>query len=87
MKLEIEITEAEIRDAIAQKVRVAIADQTNQWSADEFIRNRVKEYWQEIAAQMVREVLQDSAEMRAKIVATIERKLRAQVSALMNRKE
>ena len=31
MKLEIEITEDEIKSALERKVRTAIADQTNQW--------------------------------------------------------
>jgi hypothetical protein len=86
MKLEIEISEDEIRDAIARKVRVAIADQTDQWSVDEFIRNKVKAYWQEVADKMVKEVLADSETMRNKIVEAVERKLRSQVSALMKSK-
>jgi hypothetical protein len=83
MKIEIEISEDEIKDAISRKVRVAIAVQTNQWSIDEFIRDKVKEYWKEIADKMVKEVLADSTAMRTKIVAEVERKLRNQVSALV----
>jgi hypothetical protein len=83
VKLEIEISEDEIRDAIARKVRVAIADQTNQWSVDEFIRNTVKKYWQEVADKMVRDCLAESETMRSKIVEAVERKLKSQVAALM----
>ena len=83
MKIEIEISEDEIRDAIARKVRVAIADQTNQWSVDEFIRNTIKKYWQEVADKMVQECLADSTAMRSKIIAAIESKLNSQVTKLM----
>lgn len=87
MKIEIEITEDEIRDAIARKVRVAIADQTNQWSVDRFITDMVKKYWQEIADKMVRESLADSETLRGKIVEAIERKLKARLTALMKDKK
>ena len=41
MKIEIEITEAEIKDAIERKIRVAIADQNNAYNAD--IEGRVRQ--------------------------------------------
>jgi len=83
MKIELEITEEEIRDALARKVRVAIADQTNQWSVDDFIKATVRKYWQEVADKMVKECLENSEDMRTRIIAAVERKLKSQVTALM----
>lgn len=82
MKIELEITEKEIRDALARKVRVAIADQTNQWSVDQYITQVVKKHWQETADSMVKEYLSNSEAMKEKILAAIDRKLRAQINAL-----
>jgi len=83
MRLEIEITEDEIRSAVERKVRTAIADQTNQWGTDRYIKEQVKERWQTVVADMIGEVLRDSAPMKAKIIEQVERKLRAQVAAAM----
>ncbi len=83
MKLEIEITEAEIKSAIERKVRTAIADQTNQWGIDAYIRNQVTTQWKAAVNSMVEEQLKDSPKMREKIVKSIEAKLRGQVTALM----
>jgi hypothetical protein len=83
MKIEIEISEDEIRDAVSRKVRVAIADQTNQWSIDDFIRKQVKNLWPEIVTKMIKDELGKSEVIRGKIVLTIENKLKAQVNAIM----
>jgi len=83
MKLEIEITEEEIKSAIERKVRTAIADQTNQWNVDTYIKDRVSAHWKEAVDDLVKEYLNDSVRMREKIVKSIEAKLRGQVTALM----
>ena len=83
MKLEIEITEEEIKSAIERKVRTAIADQTNQLNVDTYIKDRVSSHWKEAVDDMVKEYLNDSNLMREKIFKSIESKLRAQVTELM----
>lgn len=83
MEITIEITEEEIRDAVARKVRVAIADQTNRWSSDEEIKEIVKRHWGGTVDLMVYEELQNCEALKAKIVAEIERKLRNQIAAAM----
>ena len=87
MKLEIEITEDEIRNALERKVRTAIADQTNKWGTDIYIQNSVKKQWQAAVDEMIGEILQNSSELRTKIIEQVERKLRAQVTAAMKIKE
>lgn len=81
MLLNIEITEAEIQAAIERKVRVAIADQTNSWGTDNYIKEQVKKHWQSAVDSLVKEALENSDKLRASIATEIERKLKAQVSA------
>lgn len=83
MKLEIEITEDEIRSAIERKVRVAVADQTNQWAVDVYIQNTVKELWKKVADAMIEEALRDSANMKSKIAAELERRIRNQLKVAL----
>lgn len=81
MKLEIEITEEEIKSAVERKVRTAVADQTNQWNVDSYIKERVKEHWKLAVDALVVEALNDSKTLREKIREQIEKKLRAQIAA------
>lgn len=87
MKLEIEITEEEIKSAMERKVRTAIADQTNQWGVDMFIKETVKKHWREQCEAMIVEGLSNSPVLRDKIQASIEAKLRGQITALMKEKK
>lgn len=81
MKLEIEITEDEIRSAIERKVRTAIADQTNTYNTDSYIRDKVKAQWHKSVDFLIAEVLDNSQVLREKIAAELERKLRHQLAA------
>lgn len=83
MKLEIEITEDEIRSAVERKIRVAVADQSNQWGADEYIKKQVKAQWQTAVDAMILDALNNSQALRDKIAAELERKIRAQLAAAM----
>ena len=87
MKMEIEITEEEIRSAMERKVRTAIADQTNQWNVDRYIKDQVAETWKTTVDAMVREELADSERLREKIIAAIEAKLKGQLTAMMKVKK
>ena len=87
MKLEIEITEAELKSAVERKVRTAVADQTNQWGVDSYIKEQVKKHWQATVEILVLEMLNDSPRMKEKIQASIEAKLRGQITALMKEKK
>ena len=87
MKLEIEITEAELKSAVERKVRTAVADQTNQWNVDSYIKEQVKKHWQGAVEALVLEMLKDSTRMKEKIQDSIEAKLRGQITALMKGKK
>ncbi len=83
MKLEIEITEEEIKSAIERKVRTAVADQTNQWGVDMYIKDEVKKHWKAAVDKLIIEALEDSPRLREKIMAALEAKLKAQLTAAM----
>lgn len=83
MKLEIEITEEELRSAVERKVRTAVADQTNQWNVDQYIKEQVKAHWHSAVDALVQETLNDSKTLREKIAAELEKKLRAQLAAAL----
>ena len=83
MKLEIEITEAEIKSAIERKIRVAIADETNSWSADNLIKAAVKKHWGEAVERVIKECLADTPRIQEKIRVAIEAKLKGQLTAMM----
>ena len=83
MKLEVEITEAEIKSAIERKIRVAIADETNGWAADNFIKTMVKTYWKDTVDKLILEELTKTPRIQEKIRAAIEAKLKGQLTAMM----
>lgn len=87
MKMEIEITEAEIKATVERKVQKAIADESNSWRVDTYIKKRVDEYWAVAVDALIQEQLGDSANLREKIRTIIENKLRAQITALMKEKK
>jgi phage terminase small subunit len=87
MKLQIEVTEEEIKSAIERKIRVAIADETNSYKADAYIKEMVKKYWAETVEKLVKQELLNAPKMQEKINFAIEAKLKGQLQALMQVKK
>ena len=83
MKLEIEITEEELRSAIERKVRTAVADPTNSYGTDAYIKEQVKAHWKAAVNALVDDALSNSTVLREKIAAKLEKKLRAQLAAAL----
>ena len=83
MKLEIEITEDEIRSEVERKVRAAMSSQTNNWNADQYIKDQVKAEWGTAVDAIIQDVLNNSQVIREKVEAEVERKIKAQLAALM----
>lgn len=84
LKLEIEITEEEIKSAIERKVRTAIADQTSNYGVEQYIKDSVKSKWKEVVDRMVEEYLADSEKLKAKVISEVDKKLKAKIQAVMN---
>ena len=85
MKLEIEITEEEIRGAIERKVQEALYAQNSSYVTERYIKDRIADEWKSAVDAMVAEALSDSAAIREKIAAEIERKLRSQLAVAMKK--
>lgn len=83
MKFEIEITEEELRSGIERLVRIAVADQARSYVTDAYIKEQVRAHWKAEVDAIVCVALNDSNTLRKKIVAEIEKKLRAQLSAAL----
>lgn len=83
MKLEIEITEDEIRSEVERKIRAAISTQSNYWNADKYIKDQVQSRWDATVSAIIQDVLNNSQVIREKVEAEVERKIRAQLASLM----
>jgi histidinol-phosphate/aromatic aminotransferase/cobyric acid decarboxylase-like protein len=80
MKLEIEITEEEIKRAIELRVRAAVADQNNAWSAENHIKDRVKHHWNTAVEAMVAQAIGDSAKLKEMVDRAVEARARVQAA-------
>ena len=83
MKLEIEITKEEIKNAIERKVRVAIADQSNSWGLDTYIKEEVRKAIPPAISALIEELLADHDGLRNKVVEKIERAMTAKIQAAL----
>lgn len=81
MKLEIEITEDEICSTIERKVRVAVAEYSNHYLAESYIKEQIRQHWKAAVDHLIVEALNDIPVLRDKIAAELERKLRYQLAA------
>lgn len=81
MRVEIDISEEELRNSVERKVRAAISDQANTYMAENYIKEQVKTLWKPAVDALVAEALSNSGALREKISAEIEKKLRAQLAA------
>lgn len=83
MKLELEITEDEIRSAMEAQIRTAIANYSNRWGVEDDIRKQVKLHWHAAVDAMILDALNNNQALRDNITAELERKIRAQLTAVM----
>jgi len=81
VRLEIEITEAEIRSAIERKIRVAVADETHAYHLEGAIKAAVKTQWAVVMERLVKEALNDTPALLQVIDAAIAAKLKSQIAA------
>ena len=83
MKLEIEVTEAEMKSALERHIRVAVADKVNNWSSAEFIKKQINLAWETTVVDLIKQELSNSEQLKSKIQASIESKLKGQINALL----
>jgi hypothetical protein len=87
MKLEIEITEEEIKSAIERKVRVAVADQSNSWSIDNEIKAKVKSAIPAAIDALITEALSNSERLKLQILEETEKAIKRKLQAAMKLKD
>ena len=85
MKIEIEVSEDLVREEVQRQAAKAIADKLGHWDLKNAIDKVVKKLWDENVEQVVREELANSDKLRAKVAATLERKIQGQLTALMKK--
>ena len=88
MKVEIEVTEAEIKDAIERKARIAIAEYSERtWLHDSYTRKLIQKHWEETVEKVIKEQCENSDAIKAMVIKKIEAKIQGQVTALMKVKK
>ena len=87
MKLEVEVTEDEIRSAIERKIRTAVAEHANGYWVEQGIKDTIKKYWQDTVEKIVKEEVENSSKMREVIQKSLENKIRAQLNVMLREKK
>ena len=83
MKFEVEISEETLRAACNDKVKLEISRFVQSYQCEDGIRTKVRAAVPTTIDAIIGDVLSNSSELRAKVVAEIERKMRLQIAAVM----
>lgn len=86
MKIEIEITEEEIKSALERKVRTAIAGITESYRGESAIKDEVKKAWDFHMQKIVADVMKDETAIRQRVVDALEAKIKGQLQRVMSKK-
>lgn len=87
MKIEIEVHEDEFKKSAELLVLSEIRKRANGWGAEEYIKRCVDAQWNSCVESLILEAIENSEELRQKISREIERKLRAQLTKIINETE
>jgi hypothetical protein len=83
--MKIEISEELIREEIQGQVTRMISEKLCSWALKDNLTKVVNKLWDENVNQVVREELSNTDTLRAKVAATLERKIQGQLTALMKK--
>lgn len=83
MKIEVEVTEAELKDALARHVRTAVADRVNAWGSAQKLKDMVAAEYERVVRQIVVEELGKSEKVRQQVHDAMVAKIRGQLTAAM----
>jgi hypothetical protein len=87
MKVQIEVTEDELREAFTKRVKDCIDDKVRDWRTESYIKEQIESRYKGIINAMIVEALENSEGIKSRIQEGIEHKLRAQLTALMKVKK
>ena len=85
MKIEIEVSEDMIREEVQRLAVKLLLDKLTNWQLNHELNKVVNKLWDEKVDQVVREELANTDALRAKVLATLERKIQGQLTALMKK--
>ena len=83
MKFEVEISEETLKTACDEKVKLEISRFVQSYPCEDSIKTKVRAAVPSAIDAIIADVLSNSAELRAKVVAEVERKMRLQIAAVM----
>jgi Mor family transcriptional regulator len=83
MKIEVEISDEMIRDALEEAVIKQVRGVLSGWRVDDEVKDQVKKRWPSIVGVMIEERVLNREALKAQISEEIARKLRLQISAAM----
>ena len=85
MKIEIEVSEDMIREEVQRQAVKLLLDKLTNWQLNHELNKVVNKLWDEKFDQVVREELTNTDALRAKVLATIERKILGQLTTLIKK--
>ncbi len=85
MKIEIEVSEDVLREELQRQAVKMLLDKLAHWQLKDELTKVVNKLWGENVEKVVREELANTDALREKVVATIERKIQGQLTALMKK--
>ena len=86
MKIEIEVPEDLLREEIQLQAAKMISQKLGNWQLKDELAKVVNKLLGETVEKVVREELANTDALREKVVATIERKIQGQLTALMKKR-
>ena len=86
MKIEIEVSEDVLREELQRQAARMMLDKLGHWQLKHELNKVVNKLWDENVEKVVREELANTDALREKVVATIERKIQGQLTALMKKR-
>lgn len=87
MKIEVEVTEAEMKDAISRHLRTAVADRVNNWGAAQKIKDIVAAEYDNTVQTVVKEMLNDIPKIKQQVHDAMVAKIKGQLNAAMKGKQ
>ena len=85
MKIEIEVSEDMIREEVQRLAVKLLLDKLTNWQLNHELNKVVNKLWDEKVDQVVREELTNTDALRAKVLATLERKIQGQLTTLIKK--
>jgi hypothetical protein len=87
IKIEVEITEEEVRNAVEHRIKDAIAKQLREWEVERYIGESLKRKWPGVIDSMIVEMVSNSETLKEEIARKIKEKLKRKISAIMSKVE